>query len=93
MEKRVKRGEQKVTVALKPAIVLPVGQPANQAAQSGRDSENQREEERERERRLPWLLGGRCERTCLSVGCGSVQGGPSRRADVCASACLSELGC
>lgn len=42
MEKRVKRGEQKVTVALKPAIVLPVGQPANQAAQSGRDSENQK---------------------------------------------------
>ncbi len=42
--------EEKVTLALKPAIVLPPGQPANQAAQSERERETERERERDRER-------------------------------------------
>ena len=67
--------EEKVTLALKPAIVFPPGQPANQAAQSEREREREGKRGRERERRLPWLPPGRCEHTCLSVGRGSVHGG------------------
>lgn len=78
--------EERVTLALKPAIVFPPGHPANQAAQSERERVEDREREegsaRERERRLPWLLPGRCEHTCLSVGRGSVHSGPSHWADV-----------
>lgn len=93
-------GREKVTLALKPAIVFPPGRPASEAAQSVRDGGRARERERERwreggrERRLPWLPPGRCERTCLSVGRGSAHGGPPRCADVhvCAFVCARRLG-
>lgn len=74
----------KSDISLETRYCLPSRTP-NQAGGSVRvrERESVREGERvegsarERERRLPWLLPGRCERTCLSVGRGSVHGRPS----------------
>lgn len=77
-----------VTLALKPAMVLPPGQTTRQLSKRKRVITVRMRESWESRggTRLPWWLAERCEHACLSVGRASVHGGPSNRADVCARA-------